>query len=135
MIPEWINDYIGLPFEARGRSREGIDCYGLFWLIYRERMSIFLPDHLEKYKDIEDKLKIASAVIGEKKSENWQPIEGPATFGNLVLFTIPKCVFHMGMMIDDHRFIHSQERTDSCIESIRGLLWSRRVMGVFRYAG
>lgn len=135
MIPEWINDYIGLPFKARGRARDGVDCYGLFWLIYHEMLGVTLPDHLEKYEDIEDKLKIASAVINQKSGPNWPAVEGQSSFGDLVLFTVPKCVFHMGMMIDEDRFVHSQEKTDSCIESTRGLIWSRRVLGVFRYVG
>jgi cell wall-associated NlpC family hydrolase len=35
MIPAWAADYVGIPFREHGRSRDGADCWGLYWLSRR----------------------------------------------------------------------------------------------------
>ena len=40
----WINSYIGLPYEVGGRTRSGLDCYGLCKLVYQEQYGLELPD-------------------------------------------------------------------------------------------
>lgn len=40
----WINDWIGIPFQSGGRSKNGLDCYGLVCAIYQEKLGLTLPD-------------------------------------------------------------------------------------------
>jgi len=42
--PEWLNDYVGLPYKLNGRDRLGLDCWGLLCLVWREQRGIELPD-------------------------------------------------------------------------------------------
>lgn len=37
--------YVGIPWKHLGRTWEGIDCYGLAQLIYKEELGITLPDY------------------------------------------------------------------------------------------
>jgi cell wall-associated NlpC family hydrolase len=39
----WIDHYVGLPFVERGRTRAGLDCYGLVRLVMAERGDLALP--------------------------------------------------------------------------------------------
>jgi len=39
----WATKYIGLPFLLGGRSREGLDCWGLVQLVYQEELNESLP--------------------------------------------------------------------------------------------
>ena len=48
----WANEYVGIPWLWRGRDRTGIDCYGLVRLVYREQLSVELPE--EQYLAVED---------------------------------------------------------------------------------
>ena len=41
---QWIDDYVGIPFEIGGRSLRGLDCYGLVWKVYRDILGVSLPD-------------------------------------------------------------------------------------------
>jgi cell wall-associated NlpC family hydrolase len=38
-----VNDLIGIPYKARGRGKDGLDCYGLFLELMR-REGVILPD-------------------------------------------------------------------------------------------
>jgi cell wall-associated NlpC family hydrolase len=39
-VTHWSRDYVGLPWKFAGRSSEGVDCWGLLWLVYREVLGI-----------------------------------------------------------------------------------------------
>lgn len=44
MSQHWTTRYVGLPYRAGGRERDGLDCWGLIRLIYREEKGILLPE-------------------------------------------------------------------------------------------
>jgi cell wall-associated NlpC family hydrolase len=44
MTTHWTTRYVGLPYRAGGRERDGLDCWGLIRLIYREQLGIDLPE-------------------------------------------------------------------------------------------
>ena len=39
----WADSYVGLPFAAQGRTRAGLDCWGLVRLVMAERGDLALP--------------------------------------------------------------------------------------------
>ena len=41
---QWVNNYVGLPYQIGGRSTDGIDCYGLVCKVYAEILGVQLPD-------------------------------------------------------------------------------------------
>lgn len=50
-----FTDLIGLPWRPKGRTRAGVDCWGLVWLCYRERFGIELPAGTDRYDDPSDR--------------------------------------------------------------------------------
>lgn len=44
----WADDYVGLPFKSFGRTREGLDCWGLVRLVLVEQTGSIYPSYLEE---------------------------------------------------------------------------------------
>ena len=66
-----FSKYINLPYKNLGRSFDGVDCYGLIWLIYKGELGIELPDFTELcysqrwYKEKKD------SIITENIDRRW----------------------------------------------------------------
>lgn len=124
-----VSDYIGIPFENKGRSLQGADCWGLIWLYYRNN-GINLPVLSEHYNDYQDSQGI-SRLVGQEKS-GWTNVVTPEK-GDVVVFNIMGKPVHVGLCLGAHSFIHAFKGTDSCLESLRGLKWKKRIEGFYRY--
>ena len=66
---DWINDYVGIPYEVGGRTTDGIDCYGLVCKVYQEVLSVTLPDWV-----LDDEIDFDS------KRGCWSSIDQPVDF-------------------------------------------------------
>ena len=47
---QWVNDWVGIPYLPGGRSRAGIDCYGIVAGVYLEVLGIALPDWVTDFE-------------------------------------------------------------------------------------
>ena len=66
---QWINDYIGIPYEVGGRDSSGIDCYGLVCKVYYEMLGVNLPDWM-----VDDEIDFNS------ERGSWRGIDQPVDF-------------------------------------------------------
>jgi len=137
-----MNKYIGLPYKHKGRDFKGVDCYGLFRLIFQEEKGITLPDYTElkidydknwyKNKDNNHFLNCQGTVDGTF----WDTISTkPYKKFDLLLFYLksPLIANHCGLYLQDSKFIHIYEDTTSTINSLDDLFWSSNLYGVIRY--
>lgn len=127
----WTDDYIDLPYQVDGRSRGGVDCWGLVHLIYRERLGIVLPDkagiHTAHEKDL-----AAIAQAMDEEASLWKKVEKPDVY-DVVLMRRGILACHVGICVGEGRFLHVVEGTDSTLEDLGGLRWGKRVVGFYRY--
>jgi len=121
--------YIGLPYKENGRDELGVDCWGLARLFYKQELGIELPSYTELYSGSYDP-KVVAAINYYK--DTWTSVETPQP-GDLCLFNILGEPSHVGIYIDNGKFLHSRDGKDSVIESINNAKWFNRLQGFYRY--
>lgn len=128
-IPRWVALYIGLPFRDRGRTRAGLDCWGLMRLVFREQTGKDLPDI--PYRSTADARNIGQWI--EDAAPQWREVAGYESVMDIALFAANP--LHVGMVVGDGQILHIEEDTCSVVESYRSSRWGNRLLGVYRYVG
>lgn len=128
----WWNDYIGVKFTEKGRDRNGVDCWGLVCLIYKELKGIELPSRADTYSSTKDKETIA-ALIEKWHDDFWVEVKEPEMFDVLVL-KIAGVPFHVGIYLHDKKFIHCANGVGTVVERLDSLRWKNNLIGAYRWA-
>lgn len=138
MIPPWVASYLQVPFRDKGRTRDGVDCYGLVRLIYHEQRRIELPSYTEAYATSADQKEI-TALLSNELGSQWReiPWQEAGLFDGLVL-RIAGQPTHFGMVLDPPWFIHAikrigQQTGKTWIERWDSLAWQRRLLAAVRW--
>ena len=133
-LPAWVNEYIGLPFVEGGRTRAGVDCYGLVRLVLREQCGVSLPDYGDVYQSVEEREAIAGAITREKVG--WVKLSQPtvARVGDVALFRIGGWPLHCGVVLSPEVMLHVCQGCETVVEEMHGLVWGARFEGVYRAA-
>ena len=120
-IVQEASDFLGVPYLYAGASSEGVDCSGLVYTVYRTAAEMTLP------RRVEDLAREGSHVAS-----------GPGP-GDLVFFDTDEPSHgrpsHVGILIDDSRFIHAASagsRTGVIISSLDEDYYRLRYFGVRR---
>ncbi|MEQ1938624.1 NlpC/P60 family protein [Mesorhizobium sp. CN5-321] len=124
-----LNRFVGLPWQDRGRTPHGCDCWGLLRLVYADALGICLPDHSNGYADTSDGA--ISDLIGTGLSD-WLPVVA-GTERPLDAILIRQAPWHVGVIVRRGLMLHMPENQTSCIEAYDTGRWSRRVEGIYRH--
>lgn len=131
--PPWAADYVGLPFRPLGRGRDGVDCWGLLCLVYRERFRIRLPDWIEPYADPHDRT-AAAGQFARAAAQGWRRIDpSSAREGDAVLLRQGGVACHVGLFLGWPWLLHAEPGTETALDRLDGIRWSRRVDSVWRH--
>lgn len=120
-------DLIGKPFKYFGRGPEQYDCLGLMYELY-DRLGIIMP---QQASVIDKKLRASALEDGKEMFEKIEKSEPGCFIG----FNYAGYVAHVGMMLDNVRFIHIQNKKRVCIEKINDLKWKSRIDGFYHFIG
>ncbi len=116
------HSWIGSPYKHAGTDKEtGVDCSGLVMQVYLKVADISLPRNSAKQ----------SEFCKHIKKKQVKP-------GDLVFFATgkdPAAVSHVGIMIDDDKFIHSSSSKGVCIASVSSPWYIKRVLHYGRVPG
>lgn len=124
--------FVGIPYLDKGRSVDGLDCWGLVHLIFREVRSIELPSYAERYITAADRLAMARLIAGELG--DWEEIEaGQERAFDGVLMREGKFPRHIGIVTSPGMVLHVQQGETSRIERYRSGILANRIVGFFRH--
>ena len=128
----WSNKYISIPFKEHGRSREGVDCWGLASVIYKEEFNVDLP-LLTDYSTTKDRGAIAK--LCSEESKKWVNIlEGKEKPFDILIFKILNIPCHVGIVISKGLMIHCEYGIGTHLtEYEKEFQWSKRLAGIYRY--
>lgn len=122
-------DLLGVPYLKGGRTKAGLDCYGLLMELYRRR-GVELPEFGAPEEDclVQGLIDDAMPLLVE--------VNKPEPY-DIVTFKIrPPYTTHIGMVMDDTtKFIHIMLRRHVCVERLDTDGWQRRLTGNFRWIG
>lgn len=118
---------LGVPFKYGGRDQTGVDCFGLLIMIYK-MFGIDIPDH---------ELKKGMCLVDKKIREisvDWEKIDAPEVPCAVVFWiTNPDFITHIGVVIEEDKFIHAREHISVCIERLSSPAWNKRIKGFYRW--
>jgi cell wall-associated NlpC family hydrolase len=133
MLPAWAAQYVGLPFLANGRTRAGLDCYGLVRLVLLEQFAVELPRydgaHVGPHWP-----GVAEAV--RRGLADWQPVSrAAARVGDGLVLRLRGYPLHVGLVIDAAplTMLHVVQGTATCCQRLDSPQWQPRLLGVYRW--
>jgi cell wall-associated NlpC family hydrolase len=132
--PEWVSRYVGLPYVEKGRSRHGVDCYGLVWLVMGEQFNRALPCYGPDFVDAFDLEDLAALRRGEVVAR-WAEVEaGTEQIGDAILLSLSGEPCHFGIVVARGQFLHAMRRnTRVGIDRYDRRAWRNRITGFCHY--
>jgi cell wall-associated NlpC family hydrolase len=138
-VSAWWAGYVGLPFRYDGRTRDGLDCWGLVRLAFTERAGIGLPSYGEI--PAARLARVAERMMADSLLPPWTVATGAPRELDVVLMTgrtlqdgrRRPLAMHVGVMIDARRVLHVEEETAAVAIALDHPSVRRRVRGLFRH--
>lgn len=140
--PDWVADYIGIPFLANGRERSGCDCYGLVRLVIRERLGLALPGYADDYQGVDDRAAIAGLVHADLDRMEAVPCEvqpfrsrGVERLGDVIVLRWKGQPVHMGVVVARGQMLHTYRKAESCCVEYSDAVYAWLILGIHRFPG
>ena len=125
---EIIKRYLGIPYKHRGRTLDGLDCWGLIKSIYKD-FGYDLWDIEEDYD--ENWAWEGRDHFIENYHKQWDKVEKPELF-DVVLFKNSKDIAnHGGVVLSNDKFIHCC-KAGTVINRLSDSHWQKRLQGFYR---
>lgn len=130
-----LDKYINLKFKYKGRDFSGVDCYGLVWLMLKNEKHIEMPEYEYSKKWYLEGKNYIIDIKNDSVSWSQVVIEKVKPFDVLLFYNSPRKIIvnHMGLYLEDHKFIHVSEDHSSRLEKINDY-WLSRIYAIMRYS-
>ena len=133
-MTHWSRNFVGLPWARAGRSRDGVDCYGLPWLVYRDVLGIALPSYAGETMDAPERLEIADLISGSRRAPIWRDVTlGSEREFDLAVFRHGGIESHVGLVTARGRMLHVVEGQESYVEAFDQGRWKAKLVGLHRH--
>ena len=133
-LEQWAGELVKsqITFVPQGRSRSGLDCWGVIWLAYKECLNLPIPSYTEDYlpEDIDDYDKIRG--LFSRDVPGWQKVDLPKP-GDVVLMRLRGRPIHVGLVLDKTRMLHIEKDINLCVEYYGNTFWRNRIAAFYRF--
>jgi cell wall-associated NlpC family hydrolase len=119
-------DLLGKRFEYGANGPEAYDCKSLIVKLYK-RQGIQFPNY-----NSSDDPAIQSESFAEGLAKYAIKLDKPEAACMVMFQIVSPYVSHVGMMLDEVRFIHITKGTKVSVERIDSLTWERKLKGFYR---
>ena len=106
---EQHKEWQGVDYEMGGLSKDGIDCSGFVYTTFRQKLGINIP------RSTELQLKLGSKVSKNKLRA-----------GDLVFFKTSTKVRHVGIYLEDNKFLHASTSKGVMISKLDNIYWKEK---------
>jgi cell wall-associated NlpC family hydrolase len=121
-----ISKYLAIPYKDRGNSFDGVDCYGLLKLFYKEEFGIELIDYKNEIKMCDEER--YHALISDNIGNEFEEVNN-ADIGDMVmLFNSNGIATHVGIVISNNKILHATDGS-ICTANLNAI--KRKGNGVF----
>jgi len=124
--------YMGAPYRHMGRGIDGLDCWGLIKLVYKEMLKVELWDIGEEYP--EDWSFAGRDLFMENYRKQWAKVAVPEIYDVVLIKNGGGTVNHAGIMINNQSFLHCI-KAGAVVSRVTDKIWKPRIAGYFRYKG
>lgn len=132
-LPGWTAQYVGLPYLAGGRSRAGIDCWGLYSLILAEQFGMAMPPYEGPHMASGASMR-AIAAAAEAYASQFTRIEASqAQIGDAILIRVYGFPVHVGMVVGRGLMLHAEEGRESVVARYNSPEWASRIASFYRW--
>ena len=115
---EFARTAIEIPFREKGRSWDGIDCWGLVVLGYREVLGIELPCYTEHYESTSE-LNRLRKVFTRERDAYWREVRRRE--GAVAMILRRNLRVHVGIVIGRRDILHCEEGAGTILDRDRHL--------------
>lgn len=130
----WSRGFVGLPWQFAGRSRSGVDCWGLLWLVYRDVLGIEIASYARETTDAPEREQIAALMADELVKSPWVDIgPGQEREFDMAIFKRAGIDSHVGVVVAPGRMLHITHGTDSRVERFDHGRWKAKLIGIRRH--
>ena len=126
-----MKQYIGIPYENKGRNFNGCDCFGLVRLFYRNEYGSELPE-VNDYLDASNGEDANKSLMNNKAGYVKVPFESREA-GDILLLRVNGLPTHLGIVINDKNMIHTMKGCESVVEDYSSYKWNNRIEGIYRW--
>lgn len=124
--------YSEIPYLSNGRTKEGVDCWGLACLFYQHEFSILLPSYTDEYSSAEERKEVSAAI--NKHRGSWEEIPcGEESFGDIIILRLMGYPLHIGLVIAPQTMLHTLKGCGTIIERYDSRMWKNRIFGFVRH--
>lgn len=111
-----IDEWYGTRYVLGGSTKNGIDCSAFTQILYATSLGVTLP------RTAREQYKTCQRIEREELKE-----------GDLIFFNTRGGVSHVGMYLQNNKFVHAATSGGVMISDLSEAYWSKRLLGYGRY--